>query len=99
MLEGNLLGEGTGGGIIGVNPETGEALVSITVLLRDLDGAVLAETLDEFVDIVEHWRDAWQEHARDGYVTINDDRIELTREGLLRADGLLPPQTTLSAMY
>ncbi len=41
-------------------------------------------------DIVEHWRDAWLEHTRDGYVTINDDRIELTREGLLRADGLLP---------
>ncbi len=42
------------------------------------------------VDIVEHWSDQWQQHAADGYLTIGDQRIELTREGLLRVDGLLP---------
>ncbi len=46
---------------------------------------------DKFgVEIVEDWRDVWQEYIEDGYVTIDGDRIELTRTGLLRADGLLP---------
>ena len=46
---------------------------------------------DKFnVDIVDHWRDQWQSHANEGWLTIAGDRIELTREGLLRVDGLLP---------
>jgi oxygen-independent coproporphyrinogen III oxidase len=42
------------------------------------------------VSIVEHWSDVWQQHIDDGFVTIDGDRIELTRQGLLRADALLP---------
>ena len=42
------------------------------------------------VDIVEEWATQWKEHADDNALTISDDRIELTREGLLRVDGLLP---------
>jgi len=44
------------------------------------------------VDIVEHWRDQWNAHREEGLVTIDEDsgRIELTRDGLLRADALLP---------
>jgi oxygen-independent coproporphyrinogen-3 oxidase len=46
---------------------------------------------DKFdVDIVEHWPDQWQQHVDDGFAVINDDRVELTREGLLRVDALLP---------
>lgn len=46
---------------------------------------------DKFgVDILEHWQPQWQDYADEGWVTWSDDRIELTREGLLRADGLLP---------
>ena len=46
---------------------------------------------DKFnVEIVDHWRDQWQSHANEGWLTIHGDRIELTREGLLRVDGLLP---------
>ena len=47
-------------------------------------------------DIVSQWRDVWQEYAQEGYVTLrtnsqgNVERIELTMDGLLRADGLLP---------
>jgi oxygen-independent coproporphyrinogen-3 oxidase len=43
------------------------------------------------VNILEHWRDEWEHHQQDGMLTISDDRIELTRQGLLRADALLPP--------
>jgi oxygen-independent coproporphyrinogen III oxidase len=46
------------------------------------------------VDIVEHWRDVWHGYVDDGYVELDDtpggDRIRLTRDGLLRADSLLP---------
>jgi oxygen-independent coproporphyrinogen-3 oxidase len=41
------------------------------------------------VEILDEWRDEWQTHQGDGMLTIDGDRIELTREGLLHADGLL----------
>ncbi len=43
------------------------------------------------VDIVEHWQAVWDSHVADGFATINDQQIVLSREGLLRVDGLLPP--------
>jgi oxygen-independent coproporphyrinogen-3 oxidase len=44
------------------------------------------------VDVLDRWRDAWQAHEQEGLVTIDADRnrIELTRQGLLQADSLLP---------
>jgi len=42
------------------------------------------------VDIVDHWRESWSEYEKDELLTIDDDRITLTRQGLLQADGLLP---------
>jgi len=42
-------------------------------------------------EILEEWADVWAEHVDAGYLTIDGDKITLTREGLLRVDGLLPP--------
>jgi len=42
------------------------------------------------VDILDHWKSVWQDHQRDGWLKVEGDRITLTREGLLRADSLLP---------
>ncbi|MEM6331089.1 MAG: coproporphyrinogen-III oxidase family protein [Planctomycetota bacterium] len=42
------------------------------------------------VDIVDHWREAWDGYRDDGLLTIDPSRIELTRRGLLQVDGLLP---------
>lgn len=42
------------------------------------------------VEILEEWRDEWLGHQGDGMLTISGDRIELTRQGLLHADALLP---------
>jgi oxygen-independent coproporphyrinogen-3 oxidase len=42
------------------------------------------------VDVIDHWRDAWQQHRDDGYLTFDDRQVQLSREGLLRVDGLLP---------
>ena len=42
------------------------------------------------VHIVEHWQQQWQQHIDDQMLTIQGDRIELTRKGFLHADALLP---------
>jgi oxygen-independent coproporphyrinogen-3 oxidase len=42
-------------------------------------------------EILEEWRAVWQHHVEHGYLTIDGDRIELTRAGLLQVDSLLPP--------
>lgn len=41
-------------------------------------------------NIVDEWQEAWQDYEAAGYVTISDTRVELTRQGLLRVDALLP---------
>jgi oxygen-independent coproporphyrinogen-3 oxidase len=42
------------------------------------------------VDIVARWADQWREYAEVDWLSVSDQRIELTRAGLLRVDGLLP---------
>ncbi len=42
------------------------------------------------VEILEEFHSVWQDYVDSGYVTIDGDAIELTRAGLLHADGLLP---------
>jgi oxygen-independent coproporphyrinogen-3 oxidase len=53
-----------------------------------LDSSYFAEKFE--VDIVNRWRSVWDEYVDDGYAAVSDDRIELTRAGLLRVDALLP---------
>lgn len=43
------------------------------------------------LDILHEWRDTWQDYQQRGWVDLQGSRIALSREGLLRADGLLPP--------
>ena len=42
------------------------------------------------VDITEHWQAEFEQHAEDGMLKVTPDRIELTRQGFLHADALLP---------
>jgi oxygen-independent coproporphyrinogen-3 oxidase len=44
------------------------------------------------IDIRERWADAWASYEQDGLCTSDEaaDRIELSREGLLQVDSLLP---------
>ncbi|HEX3997751.1 MAG TPA: coproporphyrinogen-III oxidase family protein [Pirellulales bacterium] len=47
---------------------------------------------DKFgVEILDQWRDVWEQHQADGNLEVDGDEIRLTRAGLLNADGLLPP--------
>ena len=41
-------------------------------------------------EIIQHWSDTWQQYEDEGLLTIDGDRIQLTRKGLLRVDALLP---------
>jgi oxygen-independent coproporphyrinogen-3 oxidase len=43
------------------------------------------------VNVWDEYQDVWQQYIDDGYATHAGNRIELTMQGLLRADGLLPP--------
>ncbi len=43
------------------------------------------------IEILDEWREVWNEHASEGMLTMDGDRVELTRDGLLQADALLPP--------
>jgi oxygen-independent coproporphyrinogen-3 oxidase len=44
------------------------------------------------VDILDQWRDVWDGYEAEGLATIDSSggRVELTRQGLLQADALLP---------
>ncbi|MCE9604512.1 MAG: coproporphyrinogen III oxidase family protein [Planctomycetia bacterium] len=42
------------------------------------------------VDVVERWHDVWKEYEGEGLLSIEPDRVKLTRDGLLCVDGLLP---------
>ena len=47
---------------------------------------------DKFgTNITEEWREVFESHRDNGFLKFDRDRVELTREGLLHADGLLPP--------
>ncbi len=46
---------------------------------------------DKFgVDIFEHWREVWAKYEQEGFAKVGEGRVDLSREGLLRVDGLLP---------
>jgi oxygen-independent coproporphyrinogen-3 oxidase len=42
------------------------------------------------VEILVEWRAAWRAYADEGLLELQDDRVRLTRQGLLRVDSLLP---------
>ncbi|MEK6233540.1 MAG: coproporphyrinogen III oxidase, partial [Planctomycetales bacterium] len=75
-----------------LQPTTHQMLIREMILQLKkghLDAGYFREKFN--VEIVDEWKDAWNRHVEDGFATVDGDRIELTREGLLRADALLPP--------
>lgn len=75
----------------GLRPTPHQVLVRELILLLktgQLDAGYFRQKFG--VEVVDEWRDVWNDYVGDGYVRIEGDQIRLTREGLLRADGLLP---------
>ncbi|MCA9248692.1 MAG: coproporphyrinogen III oxidase family protein [Planctomycetales bacterium] len=42
------------------------------------------------VDILQEWAEVWRDYQAQDMLTVDGERIELTRQGLLQVDGLLP---------
>ncbi len=53
-----------------------------------LDAGYFRKKFD--AEIVKMWHDVWKGYQDEGFATIKGDTIELSREGLLQVDGLLP---------
>ena len=75
----------------GFVPTDHQRLIRETILLLKRGYLDAGYYRDKFgVDILEHWREQWDDYARQRLLEIDGDRIKLTREGLLRVDSLLP---------
>lgn len=75
----------------GLRPTKHQLLIRETILLLKRGYLDVDYFREKFgVDIVDHWSEVWQGYADDGLLTFDEHRIELTRAGLLRVDGLLP---------
>ena len=75
----------------GLRPTPHQVLVREMILLLKKGELDVRYFRDKFgVSIIDEWRDVWQGYADEGYLTFDVDRVQLTREGLLRADSLLP---------
>ena len=62
------------------------------MVLQMKEGHIQASSFEEKfgVDILEEFRQAFDNQCAAGYLTVNGDRVELTRRGLLQVDSLLP---------
>ena len=75
----------------GLRPTANQALIREMILQLKRGFLEADYFLDKYsADIVEKWKSVWDELADDEMVTISGDRIELTRNGMLHVDGLLP---------
>lgn len=62
LMEANLLGQGTGGGVLGISAG-GNRIVLSRRILHDLTYREFKEKMEEFVNYVEFWRMEIQSHA------------------------------------
>jgi oxygen-independent coproporphyrinogen-3 oxidase len=75
----------------GYVPTTEQKLIREMVLMLKIGYLERQYFQDKFgVDIVSKWQEQWDKYVEDGWATIGEDRIELTRYGLLRVDAMLP---------
>ena len=73
-------------------PTAKQALIREMILLLKRGYLEIDYFQDKFgVDIWSDFQDVWDQHVSDGFVERDGNRIILTMEGLLRADGLLTP--------
>lgn len=73
-------------------PTAKQALIREMILLLKRGYLEIDYFQDKFgVDIWSDFQDVWDQHVSDGFVERDGNRIMLTMEGLLRADGLLTP--------
>ncbi len=75
----------------GLRPTPHQLLIREMILQLKTGRLDAAYFRDKFgTDILAEWQDVWRRYADDEMLEIDGDEIRLTREGLLRADSLLP---------
>ncbi len=75
----------------GLKPTPHQQLVREMILQLKTGRLDVAYFREKFgVDITDHWRAEFQQHADDELLTFDESEVKLTRKGLLRADALLP---------
>ena len=75
----------------GYVPTDKERLIREMILLLKRGYLDVGYFRDKFgVNIVEQWQAEWDQYVADGWAEISDDKIRLTRYGLLRVDAMLP---------
>lgn len=55
LMEANLFGQGTGGGVLGISPD-GQNFLFSKKILQDINYQEFREKIEEFVNYVEFWR-------------------------------------------
>ncbi len=74
-----------------LRPTPHQLLVRELILQLKLGSIQPSYFLKKFgVDVLEHWESVWEQYQRQGLLYLGEDRVELTREGLLQVDMLLP---------
>ena len=72
-------------------PTQKQAMIRELILLLKRGYLEISYFTDKFrVDIWDEYLDVWNDYKKDGYLGRDGDRIELTVDGLLRVDALLP---------
>lgn len=72
-------------------PTPTQAMIRELILLLKRGYLEIDYFQDKFgTDIWSEFQEVWEQYVSEGYVTRSGNRIELTMQGLLRADGLLP---------
>ncbi len=73
-------------------PTPHQSLIRELILLLKLGYVSISRFEKKFgVNIWDAYEEVWNQYIEDGLAKRNGDRIELTMNGLLRVDGLLPP--------
>ena len=76
----------------GLVPTKNQLLIREMILQLKSGKLEIAYFRDKFgVDITDRWQSQWETYRDQGVLTYDERCIELTREGLLRVDSLLPP--------
>ncbi len=75
----------------GYVPTPQQLLIRELILLLKKGQLSFAYFQDKYgVDPAETWKAVWEDYVAQGWATLDNDQVTLTREGLLRADALLP---------
>ena len=60
LLEASYLGQGIGGGSLGLQPNTGSAVLSREVPVAQLDVPAFSAALERFFNLTKDWTKRWQ---------------------------------------